>query len=297
MSNPTGGPKTEAGKEVARWNATRHGIRSPAPVIPGLEKAEDWEEHRDGVLMSLSPEGHLELVLAERIALLSWRLHCVTRYETESIALSQEKVEEDLMERSQRFGPSSSEATRPQDVRMEYEEAEKTQRLLKKVSTLPADKHLSTEEAAHVLLTIWHRVDEKSELEELEISGIPDALDPESLFEYDVSWTVFLVREGISVFAQFADETPEELLETAAEDARYEVRRTKRRLEEMERDLRDMSRERLLPDETTLQKIARYEAHLSRGLYQAMHELEALQTKRSGGAAPLARLDVQGLEN
>ena len=48
----------------------------------------------------------------------------------------------------------------------------------------------------------------------------------------------------------------------------------------MERDLRDMSRERLLPDEMTLQKIARYEAHLSRGLYQAMHELEALQTKR-----------------
>ena len=51
-----------------------------------------------------------------------------------------------------------------------------------------------------------------------------------------------------------------------------------------------------MPDEKTLQKIARYEAHLSRGLYQAMHELEALQTKRSGGAAPLVRLDVQGLD-
>src|ERR671917_587063 len=61
MTNPTGGPKTQAGKEVARWNATRHGIRSPAPVIPGLEKAEDWEAHRDGVLESLSPEGQLEL--------------------------------------------------------------------------------------------------------------------------------------------------------------------------------------------------------------------------------------------
>ena len=57
-----------------------------------------------------------------------------------------------------------------------------------------------------------------------------------------------------------------------------------------------MSRERLLPDEKTLQKIARYEAHLSRQLYQAKYELEALQTKRTGGAAPLARLDVQGLE-
>ena len=58
-----------------------------------------------------------------------------------------------------------------------------------------------------------------------------------------------------------------------------------------------MSRERFLPDETTLEKIMRCEAYLFRQLYQAMHELEALQTKRSGGAAPLARLDVQGLEN
>src|ERR671912_814538 len=103
MTNPTGGPKTKGGKEVPRWTPTRHGIRSPAPVIPGLEKAEDWEEHRDGVLESLSPEGHLELVLAERVALLSWRLHRVTRFETESIALSQERLEDDLADRG-RFG-------------------------------------------------------------------------------------------------------------------------------------------------------------------------------------------------
>ena len=145
-------------------------------------------------------------------------------------------------------------------------------------------------------MTVWNRVDEEAELEELEIPGIPEALNPESLFEYDVPWTVSMVREGISALAQATGEIPEELLESATEEARLEVRKTKSRLEEVERDLRDMSRERLLPDEVTLQKIARYEAHLSRGLYQAMHELEALQTKRSGGAAPLARLDVQGLE-
>src|SRR5918997_2215515 len=269
MTDPNGGPKTQAGKEVARWNATRHGIRSPAPVVPGLEKAEDWEEHCDGMLESLSPEGHLELVLAERVALLSWRLHRVTRYEQETIALSQEKVEEDLMER-QSLNPLISAAVHPQDVRMDHEEAKKTQRLLKKLFTLPGEKRLSTEEAASVLLSIWNRVDEEAELEELEIPGIPEALDPESLFEYDVPWTVSLVREGISVIAQAAGEDLEELLESATEEARWEVRRTKIRLEEVERDLRDMSRERLLPDEMTLQKIARYEAHLSRGLYQAM---------------------------
>jgi hypothetical protein len=44
-----------------------------------------------------------------------------------------------------------------------------------------------------------------------------------------------------------------------------------------------------------MEKVARYEAHLSRGLYKALHEFEALQVRRAGGAAPLARLDVDGL--
>jgi hypothetical protein len=50
---------------------------------------------------------------------------------------------------------------------------------------------------------------------------------------------------------------------------------------EVVKDLESMSKERLLPDEKTLEKVARYEAHLSRQLYKAMHELEALQV-RSG---------------
>lgn len=52
---------------------------------------------------------------------------------------------------------------------------------------------------------------------------------------------------------------------------------------------------RLLPHDAALQQIIRYEAHLSRQLYHALHELEALQAKRNGQAAPLARLAVHGL--
>jgi hypothetical protein len=43
-----------------------------------------------------------------------------------------------------------------------------------------------------------------------------------------------------------------------------------------------MSRERPLPDEKALEKTGRYEGHLSRELYKALHELEALQVRRSG---------------
>ncbi len=52
---------------------------------------------------------------------------------------------------------------------------------------------------------------------------------------------------------------------------------TKYRVEEVERQLENMSRERLLPNDKTLEKVARYEAHLSRMLCKSMHELEALQ--------------------
>jgi hypothetical protein len=63
----------------------------------------------------------------------------------------------------------------------------------------------------------------------------------------------------------------------------------------VEKDLERMSRERLLPRVEILEKVARYEAHLSRLFHKALHELEALQTRRSAGVAPLARLDVDGL--
>ena len=299
MTNPDGGPKTEEGKEITRWNAARHGIRSPAPVVPGIENAEDWEAHGAGVLESLKPEGHLETVLAERVALLSWRLNRVTRYETESIALYQENLEEELARKRHSaygFGSVSGPA-HPQDVRAAHESARKTHRLLKRFPALPDDKRLSSEDAASILLAVWGQADEEGELEELEIPSVPEPLDPDYLFEYDISWTVSLVRAGIFVIASHADEDPEKLLATATEDTRLEVIRKKHRAEEVERDLERMSRERLLPSETTLEKITRYEAHLSRQLYQAMHELEALQTKRLGGAAPLARLDVQGMES
>jgi hypothetical protein len=48
----------------------------------------------------------------------------------------------------------------------------------------------------------------------------------------------------------------------------------------------------LLPDDAALEKIMRYEAHLSRLLKHALHELEALQDRRRGNATPLARIDI-----
>jgi hypothetical protein len=293
--DPSGGPNTRKGKEIVRWNATRHGIRSPAPVVPGVEKTEDWEEHRDGMLESLQPEGHLELVLAERVALLSWRLHRVTRYETEAVALYQERVEDDLAkERRFESGPDHPEA-----VRGNAKSDEQDYKLLKRFVKMKGDKRLSSFDADIIIWGAMECADKVAEgdvdpqelLESVSVPGLPDS---DSWEGYE-GWTAGLVRAVIDAIAQATDEEPEELLEAATRDARFKMERTKRETEKVERDLQNMSRERLLPEEKTLEKVARYEAHLSRGLYKALHELEALQVRRTGGAAPLARLDVDGL--
>jgi len=295
----TGGPVTPAGKEVVRWNATRHGIRSPAPVVPGVEKAEDWEEHRDGILSSLQPEGHLELMLAERVALLSWRLNRVTRYETESIALFQEKAEDDLADR-RRFGSHVLGAAHPKVVRGNLKMARSDYRLLKRFLKLEYDKHLSSFDADRILWAIMEVTDRVAEgeidpedlLDEISIPGAPE--NTEDWEGYD-GWSAGAVRAGIDAIASATDEDSEELLEFVTDSARRDVTGKEQAAEQVQRDLKRMSRERLLPDEKTLDKVARYEAHLSRGLYKALHELEALQARRTGGAAPLARLDVDGL--
>jgi hypothetical protein len=295
-----GGPVSEEGKQVVRWNATRHGIRSPAPVIPGVEKQVDWENHRDGILESLQPEGHLELVLAERVALLSWRLNRVTRYETEVSALYQERAQEDLAKkRGSPFSDVSGPAS-PEVVRSNLKSARGHLKLLKRFASTQDDEPLSALDAANILWEVAEHTDAVAEgeaeaeklLENLSVPGLEEGTSPEQFGD----WTAGLLHRALEQIASSADrEGPEAVLEAAMRSAEWKVKKAKKSAEEVERDLERMGRERLLPDEKTLEKVARYESHLSRGLYKALHELEALQARRVGVAAPLARLDVDGL--
>jgi hypothetical protein len=45
-------------------------------VLPG-ESASDWRDHREGVLIALGAKGTLETALADRVALVLWRLRRV----------------------------------------------------------------------------------------------------------------------------------------------------------------------------------------------------------------------------
>jgi hypothetical protein len=288
-------PNTENGKQIAKWNATRHGINSSAPVVPGLERAEDWQAHGELVLESLQPEGHLETVLAERVALLSWRLHRVTRYETGAIANAREKIEDDIDSRNHLLRRSIAETTHPIDIRHEARWTKQNERALKRFRSQQRGKVLKGQEATSVIFGVYiaarKKTGEEIDVEALDLPGVPEDAAIEELPDMKVE----NIGACIEAIAAHVGLDPDSLLETAIYEAGCDARGAAMKKERTEQEIIRKERERILPDDETLQKIARYEAHLSRQLYHALHELEALQTRRLGGKAPLARLDVQGI--
>ncbi len=84
------------GKAKASRNALQHGILSEAPVVRGLEREAEWNAFSRGISGSLSPDGHLETFLAERIAALLWRLQRAVSYETAMIEIAIQEIPEDM---------------------------------------------------------------------------------------------------------------------------------------------------------------------------------------------------------
>jgi hypothetical protein len=276
-----GGPQTQKGKEVARWNATRHGISSPSPVVPGLETQEDWQEYREAIMEHYSPSGPVMCELAERVALLTWRLRRVTRYEAEAIAISQEQVEDDFHSResvkASMRGEGIAATTHPVDIRFEAAYTRRTDRAFRRFPQEKPDKVLKAEAAGAIVFGAYLAAKKarggELDLDNLDLPGITD----DDIYELP-AMKVEDVRGCIEAFATAASVDPDELFEAAAYEAGCEARGAAFKKEDMERDLSRKERERILPDGDTLQKIARYEAHLSRQLYQALHALEVLRS-------------------
>jgi hypothetical protein len=294
-----GGPATQNGKAVVRWNATRHGISSPKPVVPGLEKSEDWESHHNGIMENLSPVGHLEVTLVERVAVLSWRLHRVTRFEAETIAISQETIEDDIHDRGRFLSAlrhKGFESTHPVDIRFEAKHYKQAHSALRRFPSLGPDKTLKGADASSVVRGVLMEANkaagEEIDDEALDLPGVPE----DAMIEELPAMKVADVRGCVETIAAHASLDPDELLKAATYEAGYQARLAAHKKEEVEQEISRKVRERILPDDKTLEKISRYEAHLSRQLYHALHELENLQKYRTTGEGTmLARVNVQGL--
>ena len=82
------GPVTEEGKVIVCQNAVKHGIFTKDILIlsgDGKEDAKEYGELLTNLIQDLKPNGQMQHLLVEKIAVDFWRLKRVLRYETGSI--------------------------------------------------------------------------------------------------------------------------------------------------------------------------------------------------------------------
>jgi hypothetical protein len=75
------GPKTDAGKQVSRCNAVRHGLTAET-VLSALEDAEDYKAFEVAITADYDAQSAVERELVLRLASILWRLRRATSMET-----------------------------------------------------------------------------------------------------------------------------------------------------------------------------------------------------------------------
>ena len=70
-SRSTAGPRTPQGKERSKRNAVKHGIFSQVALLKGESRAE-YDALLNGLRENLQPEGMLEEILVEKLAISVW---------------------------------------------------------------------------------------------------------------------------------------------------------------------------------------------------------------------------------
>ncbi len=290
-----GGPQTKAGKAVAKLNSLTHGLRAAAPVLP-TESPEEWAAHRAGIVDALAPAGALEEALAERVALLLWRLGRVARFEAAVATAAQEDSEDDYVRREEEKGryTGSWDSHSPDELRAELRSHAALLRLLRRLVAMDDARAIAGEVAGAILRQCGTVAGDNEKEFDLDVVDYPLAAD----FAWDdfPDITVATLRACIAAIADASRTASADLIAGAVYHYECEERGVRYRLEQAERTIGRWREARAVLEGPELEKVMRYEGHLHRQLLQTLHELEAMQARRAGQAAPLARLDVQGLE-
>lgn len=324
----TGGPRTRKGKARAAQNAVTHGVTA-LTVAPSERAA--YAQHLADVVASLGPVGPLEQRLAERVALTLWRLRRLEVWEAATIAADQRKrtewvafggSRESNEEHQKRSAKMSVEVMESREVRSEIarlthedpvvylrnlDHLEEVGRnhiswgdelaALSDPPTKTQAKRLSLNAAAYLgmefitALELWE-VPARQVAAALGFDN-PKAADYE---DFDPEGT------DIPALWQLVDQEAAKRNDRGAQ-SRWMVEAARQRYMG-ERMVALAARVRYLIEQANaealmlcskdLDRVQRYEAHLERVLYRALHELEAMRDRRAGKAAPLARLDVHG---
>jgi len=99
-----GGPKTEAGKQISKMNAERHGFTSKKLVLT-TEEEPQFNEMMQGYLEELEPQGLEETELVREVVAGKWRQERYWNLETALLELSMVETNTDIADRFEEIDP------------------------------------------------------------------------------------------------------------------------------------------------------------------------------------------------
>lgn len=327
-SPASSGPTTREGRRARRaLNHLSHGLRSLSPVIPGVESEDDWLAHLEGTVRSLNPVGQMETLLAERVAFKLWSLKRVARFETQLVTgadpigaaarqaaadAADDETEEDEDDESTGDGghnpadpdpdSDSSIASLEELDRFDFAFTERARAILHAIDeTVFAadDKPVSARDA----LLVISCVAERTTGHPLDSFAVPGTKDT-PLTQFD-SWTAGLVRATVRAICQRFNQDPEDQFRWAVSHYRDVVARSTAAYSRSSDDDEDgddpygaagsatparpfNGLPTTMPLDSSLERLIRYEAHISRELHQTLHTLEVWQSRRLNRRVSLA---------
>jgi len=270
-------------------NPLLHGIFLREAVIPGVESRREFRRFQSKVIEAMAPRNEFQRWMAMRIVRLARRLNRVEMYEAAVIAQGQQRAEEETAEVVEQTGLEA------RVLEFVLKTARSQLEWLMHLPTLAPETKVERGKALEVLGVVADfagvKLEDVLDLSAKTVEDVASALR-HPLFR---DWTVTEILEVISAIARRTDKDPEGLRQGAVlrlmttlalsgpeAEAAFAARDHQRHL-------------RLLPDSKELDRVLRYETHLSREMVRATHEYEALQARDRGERVPLARLDVEGL--
>lgn len=267
------GPRTPAGRARSSQNALRHGLHARSAVIPRAEDPAAWDAHLASTLASLAPVGPLEVTLAERAALLLWRLGRVARYEHETIATAHRRAPDEVVAEDEEDTPHGQTYVDPRDG---LNRCRRRLRALLDVIRLQPAERIAGKRAAAVGSAVADQIGGF----DFATFSIPHLIPDALVWANYPGWTVGLLRHVVAAMATTAGRDPDDLLAATLATARRNLAGWKVHVRHLDARAGDLRRERLLPDPAQLDRVIRYEHHLNRQLTQTLAHLRQLQHSR-----------------
>lgn len=277
--NGATGPRTTQGKERSKHNALKHGIFSQVALLKRESRAE-YDALLNGLRENLQPEGTLEEMLVEKLAMDAWRLRRLFIAETAEIQRSIDSQSWKEVDRQAEAAPNISEYS----IRHEgglirrianTDVLERCLELLKELSDAIEDNGFDVESDAETLTKLY---------------GEPsrEKWQP-TLFDSYQAW-LRTAKCSEKERQQHGYATPEDCKKNFLEDLTAEIKRLERHKKahasmESEKMKLEVLRQHV-PLTPQFDHLLRYEASLERNFDRTLTQLERVQRLRLGQPVP-----------